>query len=81
MGSSYAKLDPSASLTSSDSPHPPAICSILASHRLMETPVEFPCGVVPYGVVGLTLPLVSVKLTGMWVPTTFLRDVLGVLNL
>ena len=47
----------------------------------METPVEFPYGVVPYGVIGLTLPLVSVKLTGMWVPTTFLRDVLGVLNL
>ena len=33
------------------------------------------CGVIPYGVVGLTLPLVSVKLTGMWVPTTFLHDV------
>ena len=47
----------------------------------METLVKFPCGVISYGVVGLTLSLVSVKLTGMWVPTTFLCDVLGVLNL
>jgi len=47
----------------------------------METPVEFPCGVVPYGVVGLTLLLVFVKLTSIWVPTTFLSDILGVLNL
>ena len=39
------------------------------------------CGVVSYDVVGLTLPLVFVKLTSMWVLTTFLRDVLGVLNL
>ena len=39
------------------------------------------CGVVSFGVVGLTPPLVSVKLTSIWVLTTFLRNVLGVLNL
>ena len=33
------------------------------------------CGVVSFGVVGLTPPLVSVKLTSIWVRTTFLRNV------
>ena len=47
------------------------------SHRPVEMPVKSPCGVVPYGVIGLALPLAFVKLIGMWVPTTFLRDVLG----
>ena len=50
------------------------------SRQPMKMTVEFPYGVVSYGVVSLTLPLVSVKLTSM-VPTTFLRDILGVLNL
>nr|POE95720.1 hypothetical protein CFP56_37642 [Quercus suber] len=31
----------------------------------MESPVESPYGVVSYGVVSLTLPLVSTKLTGV----------------
>ena len=42
---------------------------------------SFLVGSSSYGVVGLTLSLVSVKLTGMWVLTTFLHDVLGLLNL
>ena len=36
----------------------------------METPIEFHCRVVMFGVVGLSLLLVFVKLTGMWVPST-----------
>ena len=39
----------------------------------METPVESPYRVVLYGVVGLTLSLVSMTLTGMWVLTTIVR--------
>nr|POF07893.1 hypothetical protein CFP56_27473 [Quercus suber] len=42
----------------------------------MEMPTESSCGVVQYDVVGLTLLLVSMKLTSMWVSTTFLRDIL-----
>ena len=47
----------------------------------MEMSVESHCGVVMFGVVGLTLLLASVKLMGMWVLTTLLRDALGVLDL
>ena len=43
--------------------------------------VEFHCRVVTFGVVSLTLPSVSVKLTGMWVSSTFLSDVSRVLIL
>ena len=47
----------------------------------MEMSVESHCGVVMFGVVGLTLLLASIKLMGMWVLTTLLRDALGVLDL
>ena len=46
----------------------------LVSRWLIEVPVELHCGVVTFGVVGLSLPLVFVKLMGTWVPSTlFLR--------
>ena len=44
-------------------------CSMV-SRRLTKVPVEFHCGVT-FGVVGLSLSLVFVKLTDMWVPSTF----------
>ena len=42
----------------------------MVSCRLTEMPIEFHCGVT-FGVVDLSLPSILVKLTGMWVSTTF----------
>jgi len=44
----------------------------MVSRWLTEVPVKFHHGVVTFGVVGLSLPLVSVKLTDIQVPLIFL---------
>ena len=54
----------------SASPPRQALNSSMVSRRLTEVPIEFHCGVVTFGVVRLSLPLVSVKLASMWVSST-----------
>ena len=53
----------------------------MVSRWLTEVPIKFHHGVVTFGVVGLSFPLVSVKLTDMRVPLTFLSKASRVLNL
>ena len=43
---------------------------LMVSRWLTKVPVEFHYGVVTFGVIGLSLSLVSTKLTSMWVPST-----------